>query len=105
MTLGKKWQQLLYIQMATVSHRYPDWSIDRVRQQATVEFEKLDKDEFLYVVARGTTEELLRLGQWKDARQTWWLFFRQLSARQKTRLVVTSGREVFCSWRDRAGKG
>jgi hypothetical protein len=105
MTLGKKWQQLLYIQMATVSHRYPDWSIDRVRQQATVEFEKLDKDEFLYVVARGTTEELLRLGQWKDARQTWWLFFRQLSARQKTRLAVTSGREVFCSRRGHAGEG
>lgn len=95
MTLGKKWQQVFYVQMALVSHRHPEWDIEKVRRQAGLEFEKLDKSEFLYTVARDTTDELRRLGQEEDAHRTWWLFFHQLSLKQKVRLAMTSGWDVF----------
>lgn len=87
MTLGKKWEQALYTQMAIVSHRCPEWSVERVREQAALEREALGKDAFLLGVARGTVEELLRLGQERDAHRAWWLFFHQLGFRGKLRLA------------------
>ena len=99
MTLAKKWQQAFYTQMAIVSHRSPEWSIEQVREQAAVELEKLDKDTFLLEVTRGTVEELLRLGQEEDARRVWWLFFRQLGFRGKLRLAITSGLDLYRGWK------
>jgi glycosyltransferase involved in cell wall biosynthesis len=95
MTLGRKWQQALYAQMAIVSYRHPDWGMEEVRRQAGVELDAIGKDEFLLGVVRGTTDELLHLGQEQDARLAWWLFFRQLGWRQKIRLAATSGTMPF----------
>ena len=91
MTLGRKWQQALYARMAIVSYHHPDWGLEDVRRQAGVELDAIGKDEFLLGVARGTTEELMLLGQEQDARTAWWLFFHQLGWRQKIRLAATSG--------------
>jgi hypothetical protein len=91
LTLGKKWQQAFYIQMAIVSYRCPEWSIEQVRKRAALDLERLDKSDFLLGVVRGTTEELRLLGQEEDARRAWWLFFHQLGFRQKLRLATASG--------------
>ena len=99
MTLAKKWQQALYTQMAIVSHRSPEWSMEQVREQAAAELEKLDKDTFLLDVVCGTVEELLRLGHEEDARRVWWLFFRQLRFRGKLRLAIRSGWDLYRGWK------
>jgi len=91
MTLGKKWQQAFYAQMAIVSYRCPEWSIEQVRKQAALELEKMDKGDFLFGVVRAAVEDLRLLGQEEDARRTWWLFFREVGFRQKLRLATTSG--------------
>jgi glycosyltransferase involved in cell wall biosynthesis len=95
MTLGKKWEQALYAQMAIVSHLHPEWSIDQVREQATLELNRLGKDTFLLAVASGTLEELLSLGQGQDARRVWWRFFRQLDLHSKLP-ALASAWEVYC---------
>jgi hypothetical protein len=99
MTLGKKWQQALYTQMAIVSHRCPEWSIEQVRERADAELEALGKNTFLLRVVRGTVDELLRLGQDEAAHRVWWLFFRQLGFAARVRLVITSGLDSYKSWR------
>lgn len=99
MTLGKKWQQALYTRMAIVSNRFPEWGLERVREQAAAEMEKTGKSEFLFGVARGTIEELKRLGWEEDARRLGWLFFRQLAMKQKLQLVNVSGLGLFHEWR------
>jgi GT2 family glycosyltransferase len=87
MTLGKKWQQYLYTQMAILSHRWPAWSLERVRAEAAEELKRQGKDTFLLAVARGTVDELISLGQQEDARRTRWLFFHQLGLRGKLQLA------------------
>ena len=99
LTLGKKWQQVLYTQMAIVSYRFPEWSIEQVRKQAVAEMEKIGKSEFLFEVVRGTTEELQHLGWEEDARRLCWLFFRQLDLKQKLQMVRVSGLDLFREWR------
>jgi len=94
MTLRKKWQQALYAQMAIVSHRFPEWPIKQVEDQATIELQKLGKNTFLLAVARGTVEELLNLGQEEDAYRVWWMFFRQFDAWGKLQ-AVRSGWELY----------
>jgi hypothetical protein len=107
MTLGKKWQQAFYAQMAVVSYRCPEWSIERVRKQAALDLEKLDKSDFLFREVRATVEELRLLGQEENARHTWRLFFRQLGFRQKLWLATTSGWDFCQFWKilHRAGPG
>lgn len=99
MSLEKKWEQARYTQMAMVSHRYPEWSIERVREQADVELKKLGKNNFLLGVARGTVGELRRLGQDGDARRIPWLYFRELNFRGRLRLATTFGLDLYRSWR------
>jgi len=98
MTLGKKWQQALFTQMAIVSYRCPEWTLDQVREQATLELKKLSKNAFLLVVSRGTVEELLSLGQEEDARRVGWMFFQQLGPRGKLR-AITSCLELYRAWK------
>jgi hypothetical protein len=102
MTLGKKWQQALYTQMAVVSHRCPEWPLDQVRHQAALELKKLGKNTFLLAVSRGTVEELLSLGQEEDARRVCRMFFRQLGPTGKVR-AMSSGWELFRAWRSYRG--
>ena len=94
MTLGKKWQQALYAQMAIVAHRAPEWSLEQVRTQAAREMDALGRNRFLLAVVRGTVEELLALGLEEDAYRVWRLFFRHLDPRGKV-LALGCGLEAY----------
>jgi glycosyltransferase involved in cell wall biosynthesis len=98
MTLGKKWQQILFTRMALISSLHPEWSPERVRSEAAVQVEKMGKDGFLEDVARGTIEELLRLDLRGDAIQVLWLFSRQMSRVQASRLVMEFGLAFLSHW-------
>jgi len=98
MTLGKKWQQMLYTQMAVTSYLHPEWSHDQVRQEAGMRVEKMGKDSFLDQVARGTIKELLRLDLRGDALRILWLFSRQLGRAQASRLVMDFGFQFLSTW-------
>jgi len=67
MSLGKKWEQALFAQMAAVSHLNPDWNHEQVRLDAAARLEKMGKDWFLEQVARGTIKELMDLDLRADA--------------------------------------
>lgn len=98
MTLGKKWEQALYAQMAVVSHRCPEWTMEQVHNQAVLDLKELGKNTFLLAVVRGTVEELLRLGQEEDAYRVWWMFFPQFDARGKLQ-ILSSSRAFFRYWK------
>jgi hypothetical protein len=82
MTLGKKWQQAHYTQMAVASYFHPEWSQDQVREEASRALDQMGKEIFLEQVAKGTIQELTRLGLYGDAMQVLWLFSRQLEGRR-----------------------
>ena len=90
MTLGKKWQQMLYVQMAVVSFRDPSLSGDKLLETAEEALAKIDQEEFLGIVARGTIEELSRLHLWRDALKVLFLFSKQLGFRRSVRLALDS---------------
>jgi glycosyltransferase involved in cell wall biosynthesis len=96
MTLGKKWQQMLYVQMAVVAFRDPTLSGDELLKSAEEALAKIDREEFLGIVARGTIEELSRLHLWKDALKVLFLFSKQLGFGDSARLAKDSARLV-CS--------
>jgi glycosyltransferase involved in cell wall biosynthesis len=101
MTLGKKWQQAHYWQMAIASHLHPDWSHEQIREEASKALEQLGKDYFLEQVAKGTIQELVRLGLGWDAMRVLWLFSRQLSRRKTFGLVRDFGLALSAAWRHR----
>jgi hypothetical protein len=96
MTLGKKWQQMLYVQMAVVAFRDPTLSGDELLKCAEQALAKIDREEFLGIVARGTIEELSRLHLWKDALKVLFLFSKQLGFGHSAQLAKDSARLV-CS--------
>jgi len=97
MTLGRKWQQILFTRMALVSDRRPEWSLEEVQREAEAEVEKMGKDDFLETVARGTITELLRLDLRSDALRVLWIFSRQLGNGPAIRLVTSFGFEFLSS--------
>jgi len=90
MTLGKKWQQMLYVQMAVVAFRDPSLSGDKLLETAEEVLAKIDREEFLGIVAKGTIEELSRLHLWNDALKVLFLFSKQLGFRRSVRLALDS---------------
>jgi glycosyltransferase involved in cell wall biosynthesis len=95
MTLGQKWQQMLYVQMAVVAFRDPTLSGDKLLKSAEEALAKIDREEFLSIVARGTIEELSRLHLWNDARKVLFLFAKQLGPRRSVRLALDSARSIL----------
>jgi glycosyltransferase involved in cell wall biosynthesis len=91
MTLGRKWEQAVYARMAPISSRHPEWSLERVRQEAAAEMERLGKGYFLEQVARGTIRELIGLRLYGDALRVLWSFSRQLEAGRVPGLVGEFG--------------
>jgi glycosyltransferase involved in cell wall biosynthesis len=104
MTLGRKWQQALYTHMAVISSRYPERSLDQVRQEAEGELESLGKEWFLEQVARGTIEELIRLRLFGDALRTLWTFSRQVDRNRVMPLVRDFGGTLLRTWFRGAGE-
>jgi glycosyltransferase involved in cell wall biosynthesis len=99
MTLGKKWQQMLYVQMAVVAFRDPSLSGEKLLKSAEEALAKIDRKEFLGIVARGTIEELSRLHLWNDALKVLFLFSKQLGFRSSVRLALDAGRLVCAQYR------
>jgi glycosyltransferase involved in cell wall biosynthesis len=87
MTLGRKWQQLLYVQKAILSHTQPQLSAAEHENVAIERREAIGKDYFFEQVARGTIEELLRLRLWGDAIRIYGQFSRQIGVRRSARLL------------------
>jgi glycosyltransferase involved in cell wall biosynthesis len=101
MTLGKKWQQMLYVQMAMAAFRDPSLSCEKLLASAEEALTKIDREEFLGIVARGTIEELSRLHLWEDAIKVLFLFSKQLEIRRSVRLTLDSAKLVFAQFRKR----
>lgn len=95
MTLGRKWQQATYTKMAVIANSHPEWSLDRIRQEAGAELESLGKDWFLEQVARGTIQELIRLRLYGDAARILWTFSRQLDRKRAARLAGELGSGIL----------
>jgi glycosyltransferase involved in cell wall biosynthesis len=87
MTLGRKWEQLLYVQKAILSHTQPQLSPAEHEKAALERREAIGKDYFFEQVARGTIEELMRLRLWSDSIKTYGRFSRQIGARRSARLL------------------
>lgn len=82
MTLSRKWQQLFWIQMATLSHQRSFPSEQELANAAQEALAGIDKQWFLQQVAMGTIQELARLRLWGDAARVFLLFARELNARR-----------------------
>jgi hypothetical protein len=87
MTLGRKWQQLLYVQKAILSHTEPQLSPAEHEKAAIQRRDAIGRDYFFEQVARGTIEELLRLRLWGDALKIYGRFSRQIGVRRSARLL------------------
>jgi GT2 family glycosyltransferase len=101
MTLGKKWQQMFYVQMAMVAFRNPSLSGQKLMESAEEAFAKVDRELFLSDVARGTVEELSRLHLWQDALKVLFLFSKQLDFRHSAHLALHSARSILAQYRNR----
>jgi glycosyltransferase involved in cell wall biosynthesis len=99
MSLGRKWQQALFAQMAVASYVHPEWDFEEVRRQAVAELEKLGKNNFLEQVALGTIRELTCLGLHWDAIRVLWLFSRELDRNGVIRLIRELGWGWLRAWR------
>ena len=87
MTLGRNWQQLLYVQKAILSHTQPQLSASENEKAAYERREAIGKDYFFEQVAQGTIEELMRLRLWGDAVRVYGRFSRQIPLRRSGRLL------------------
>ena len=94
MTLGKKWQQMLYVQMAVVAYHNPGLSGEELQKCAEEALAKIDREYFLGQVARGTIAELSRLHLWHDALTVLFRFSKQLPVPDRARLALDSARNV-----------
>jgi hypothetical protein len=103
MTLGSKWQQLLYVQKAILAHTQPQLSPAENQEAALQRRDAMGKDYFFEQVARGTIEELIRLRQWSDAFAIYSKFSRQISARRSMRLLAHLIRCAYAFRRPESG--
>jgi glycosyltransferase involved in cell wall biosynthesis len=102
MTLGKKWEQVLFTQIALLSHLHPEWNDERLRQEAAAQREQMGKEWFLEQVARGTVRELIQLNLCADAVKLLWKFSGQLGPARMRGVVRDSASELFTFWRSRS---
>jgi glycosyltransferase involved in cell wall biosynthesis len=82
MTLSRKWEQLYYVYLAQAFHRNETDSVSLSEDEARKELEKTDRKSFLECVAKGTAEELKRLGFKKKMLQVLWVFSRDIGRRR-----------------------
>jgi glycosyltransferase involved in cell wall biosynthesis len=87
MTISKKWQQLLYFQMAILSYVQPQLSPLELQEAAQEELEAMSKEHFFQGVARGTIEDLARLRLRYDAFRVYRQFSRELSFRRSVGIL------------------
>ncbi|HEY1341285.1 MAG TPA: glycosyltransferase [Bryobacteraceae bacterium] len=99
MSLGKKWQQMFFTEMALLSYRHPEWSGPQLEAETAAAVGKIDKRKFLDGVARGTIRELIGLGLQRDAWTVVKSFARQLGPLGGGRLFVSAAPLLLASSR------
>jgi hypothetical protein len=100
MTLGRKWDQMRYVQMAMLSGTDPDRPLEEIATAAMTACDALGKDYFLEQVAMGTMRDMVRLRLWRDAATVFWMFSRHLPMKARIRLgksFMAHTREVWKS--------
>jgi len=69
MTLGRKWEQLFYVRLAQEMNRGEPITLAEAEVRARRALAAVDRRDFMRIVARGTTQELVALRLWRDARE------------------------------------
>lgn len=67
MTLGRKWEQLFYVQLAQQINRVEGIDVEEATKRAHDAMANIDRRSFMQQVAQGTASELARLHLWDDA--------------------------------------
>jgi glycosyltransferase involved in cell wall biosynthesis len=67
MSLGKRWEQMRYVQMAQVSYRDSSLAGPDLERAADNALEQVDRHEYFDIVAKGTLTEMIRLGDLRGA--------------------------------------
>ncbi len=101
MTLGRKWQQMYYAQIAMISYASPEMPLEEVAAAAEIALQKLGKDYFLKNVAMGTVRELTKLRLWGDAMRVAWNFSRELPWNARAEVFQTFARQLRLVWSGR----
>jgi hypothetical protein len=99
MTLGKKWQQMFYVQMALIARSAPGLTHAELVKAAGEALEKVDKQWFLQQVASGTIQELTQLRRWWDGFRAFLLFSRQLEPGRSFALARQFFSSAYFIWR------
>jgi glycosyltransferase involved in cell wall biosynthesis len=86
MTLGRKWEQLRYVNLAQELHREPGISLGEAERRADVRLQHVDRRWFMRQVASGTVDELVRLRLWRDGRRLATAFAREIGLAESARL-------------------
>lgn len=66
MTLSRKWEQLYFVFLAQVAHENPERSISACDKEARERLDSIERASFMRCVVKGTAEELLRLGYFRE---------------------------------------
>jgi hypothetical protein len=87
MTLGRKWEQLYYVQLAQAVHRNESLSVEEADALARESLARLGRRSFLRHVARGTVAELAALRHWGDATRVAAQFSKEIGVAESARLL------------------
>jgi glycosyltransferase involved in cell wall biosynthesis len=93
LTLGRKWEQLLYVYMAQLAHRRPEESLERIHQEAEALRAETDRGQFFNAVLAGTAQELVRLGLWADTCRLVWRLRTDIDLQQGCRTAFNIFRQ------------
>lgn len=99
MTLGRKWEQLRYVQKAQISNEHPNASAEEIEIMVGERLAGIDRSGFLREVATGTVEELNRLHLWSDAAKVATRFTNEIGVRGAAPLAGRIAWAMARNWR------
>jgi len=88
MTLGRKWEQLYYVCLAQVAHQKRDASMQLIHDEAKIMHDKINRAEFLNIVAVGTVKELVSLRMWLGSFSVARTFSGDIGIQSSIRLLI-----------------
>lgn len=91
MTLSHKWEQLYFFYFALAANKDQALSFAIGEEEVKKRLEDTNKSEFLENVLKGTTEELIKLGFFRETLRLLWLFSKDLGLKR----TLTIGWKLF----------
>jgi len=91
MTLSHKWEQLYYFYLALAANKDQTLSLAIGKEEVKKRLEDTNKSEFLENVLKGTTEELIKLGFFRETLRLLWLFSKDIGLKR----TLTIGWKLF----------